>query len=160
MAKGIIVSNVKDAIAVGSDIIESATNEIVWVLPPEMVVLSAHYGLPEKSKMLIEKGGRVRSIFRISYPFIELARSLLDIGENLRHIDKYEGVFFLVGDKKRSISSMYVDAEDLELDGEIVAFWSEEPTYADYLLSSFGPAWKQSIDAQERIRELLEPHDG
>jgi hypothetical protein len=156
MAKGTIVTNVKDALAVGSNIIESATNEIVWLLPPEVLVFSVHYGLPEKCKMLIEKGGRVRGIFRISSPFIELARSLLDIGENLRHVDQYEGVFFLVADKKQSISSMHVDAENLTLDGEIVAFWSEDPTYAEYLLSNFEPAWERGVDAQERILELLE----
>jgi hypothetical protein len=160
MAKGTIVTNVKDALAVGSNILESATSEIVWLLPPEVLVFSVHYGLPEKCKMLIEKGGRVRGIFHISTPFVELARSLLDISENLRHIDQYEGVFFLVADKKQSISSMHLVAEDLALDDEIVAFWSEDPTYAEYLLSTFEPAWKRGINAQERVRELLEPHDG
>ena len=160
MAKGTIVTSVKDALAVGSNIMESATNEIVWLLPPEMLVFSVHYGLPEKSKTLIEKGGQVRGIFRISSPFIELARLLMDIGENVRHVDHYEGVFFLIVDKKQSISSMHVDTEDLALDDEIVAFWSEDPNYADYLMSSFEPAWKQSIDAQQRVRQLLEPHDG
>jgi len=156
MAKGLIIENVKDALAVGSTIMESATNEIVWLLPPELLVFSVHYGLPEKSKTLIEKGGRVRGVFRISSPFIELARVLLDIGENLRHIEHYEGVFFLVVDKKQSISSMHLHTEDLALDDEIVAFWSEDPNYADYLLSNFEPAWKQGVDAQERMRELLE----
>jgi hypothetical protein len=160
MAKGTIVTNVKDALAVGSSILESATSEIVWLLPPEVLVFSVHYGLPEKSKMLIEKGGRVRGIFRISSPFIELARSLLENGENLRHVDQYEGVFFLVADKKQSISSMHVVAEDLSLDDEIVAFWSEDSTYAEYLLSNFEPAWERGVDAQERVHELLEPHDG
>jgi hypothetical protein len=156
MAKGTIVTNVKDTLAVGSNIMESATNEIVWLLPPELLVFSVHYGLPEKSKKLIEKGGRVRGVFRISSPFIELARVLLDIGENLRHVEHYAGVFFLVVDKKQSISSMHLHTEDLALEDEIVAFWSEDPTYADYLLSNFEPAWKQGVDAQERMRELLE----
>lgn len=156
MAKGLIIENVKDALAVGSTIMESATNEIVWLLPPELLVFSVHYGLPEKYKTLIEKGGRVRGVFHISFPFIELARVLLDIGENLRHIEHYEGVFFLVVDKKQSISSMHLHTEDLALDDEIVAFWSEDPNYADYLLSNFEPAWKQGVDAQERMRELLE----
>ncbi|HYC20611.1 MAG TPA: hypothetical protein VEF35_08375 [Candidatus Bathyarchaeia archaeon] len=156
MAKGTIVTNVKDALAVGSNIMESATNEIVWLLPPELLVFSVHFGLPEKSKTLIEKGGRVRGVFHISPPFIELARVLLDIGENLRNVEHYEGVFFLVADKKQSISSMHLHTEDLALDDEIVAFWSEDPNYADYLLSNFEPAWKRGVDAQERIRELLE----
>jgi hypothetical protein len=156
MAKGTVVSSVKDTLAVGSNIIESAESEVVWLLPPALLAISVHYDIPEKSKMLIEKGGRVRGIFCISSPFIELARLLLENGENLRHIDQYEGVFFLVADKKQSISSMHVDAENLTLDGEIVAFWSEDPTYAEYLLSNFEPAWERGVDAQERILELLE----
>jgi len=155
MAKGTIVNSVKDALAVGSNIIESAQKEVTWLLPPKMLVFSVHYGIPEKSKALIEKGGRVRGVFHITSPCIELARSLLDNGENLRHVEQYEGVFFLIGDGKQSISSMHVNTEDLALDGEVVAFWSEDPTYAEYLLSSFEPVWEQSIDAREHLRKLL-----
>jgi hypothetical protein len=155
MAKGTIVESVKDALAVGSNIIESAKNEIVWLLPPSMVIFAAQYGIPKKSKNLIEHGGHVRSIFPISSQYVEFAQSLLDIGENLRHLDHYEGVFFLVGDKKQSISSIHVNVEDLSLDDRIVAFWSETPTYAEYLLTHFDQAWAQGVDAQERVNELL-----
>jgi hypothetical protein len=155
MAKGTIIKSVKDALAVGSSIIESAKNEIVWLLPPAMVVFAAQYSIAKKSKNLIENGGHIRSIFQISPQYAELAQSLLDIGENIRHVDQYEGVFFLVGDKKQSISSMHVNVEALSLDDQVVAFWSEAPTYAEYLLSHFDQAWAQGVDAQERIRELL-----
>lgn len=155
MPKGTIIGSVRDTLAVGSNIIESAKNEIVWLLPPAMVVFAAQYELPKKSKMQIANGVRIRSIFHISSPYVELARSLLDIGEDLRHIDQYEGVFFLVGDRKQSVSSMHVDIEGLSLDDKVVAFWSESSTYAEYLLSHFDQAWAQGIDAQKRIHELL-----
>jgi hypothetical protein len=154
MVKETIIESVKDALAVGSSIIENAKNEIVWLLPPAMVVFAAQYGIPNKSKTLIENGGHIKSIFQISSQYVELARSLLDIGENLRHVDQYRGVFFLVGDKKQSISSMHVNVEELSLDDQVVAFWSEAPTYAEYLLSHFDQAWAQGVDAHERIREL------
>jgi hypothetical protein len=105
--------------------------------------------------MLIKNGGRVKSIFQISSPYIEFARSLLDNGEDLRHVDHYEGVFFLVGDRTQSISSMHVDVENLSLDDKVVAFWSEAPAYAEYLLLHFDQAWAQSVDAHERIRALM-----
>jgi hypothetical protein len=155
MAKGTIIESVKDALAVGSNIIESAKSEIVWLLPPSMVIFAAQYGIPNKSKTLIEHGGHIRSIFQISSQYVELAQSLLDIGENLRHLNQYEGVFFLVGDKKQSISSIHVNVEDLSLDDRIVAFWSETPTYAEYLLTHFEQAWAQGVGAQERLNELL-----
>jgi hypothetical protein len=155
MAKGTIIESVKDALAVGSNIIESAKSEIVWLLPPSMVIFAAQYGIPNKSKTLIEHGGHIRSIFQISSQYVELAQSLLDIGENLRHLNQYEGVFLLVGDKKQSISSIHVNVEDLSLDDRIVAFWSETPTYAEYLLTHFEQAWAQGVGAQERLNELL-----
>jgi hypothetical protein len=122
MANGTIIGSVKDALAVGSTIIESAQSEIVWLLPPSMVIFAAQYGISNKSKTLIEHGGHIKSIFHISSQYVELAQSLLDIGENLRHLDQYEGVFFLVGDKKQSINSIHVNIEDLSLDDRIVAF--------------------------------------
>jgi len=157
MVNGTLVSSVKDALAIGSNIIESTAKEVVWLLPSEMLVLCFHYSIPEKSKMLIKNGGRVRGIFHIASPFVELARSLLANGESLRHIQHYEGAFFLVGDRRQSISSMYVNTEDLTLDSEIVAFWSEEATYAEYLLSIFEPIWDQGVDAEARMQELLKP---
>jgi hypothetical protein len=156
MAKGTIIESVKDALAVGSNIIESAKSEIVWLLPLSIVIFAAQYGIPNKSKTLIEHGGHIKSIFHISSQYVELAQSLLDIGENLRHLDQYEGVFFLVGDKKQSISSIHVKVEDLSLDDRIVAFWNETPSYAEYLLTLFDQAWAQGVDAQERLNELLE----
>jgi hypothetical protein len=156
MPKGTIIGSVRDTLAVGSNIIESAKNELVWLLPPAMVGFAAQYEIAKKSKMQIANGVSIKSMFRISSPYITLARSLLDIGEDLRHIDQYEGVFFLVGDRKLSVSSMHVDIEGLSLDDKVVAFWSESPAYAEYLLSHFDQAWEKSVDAQERIRKLLE----
>ena len=156
MAKGTIVESVKDALAVALSIIESAQIETVWLLPPEMLVFAAQFRLTSKSKMLIQNGGRVRGVFSISSPYVEVARSLLDIGENVRHVDAYEGVFFLVGDKKQTISSLHVRTRDLSIDDQIVAFWSKDPNYAEYLLSHFELAWMQGIEAEQRIRELQE----
>jgi hypothetical protein len=121
-----------------------------------MLVFAAQFRLTSKSKMLIQNGGRVRGVFSISSPYVEVARSLLDIGENVRHVDAYEGVFFLVGDKKQTISSLHVRTRDLSIDDQIVAFWSKDPKYAEYLLSHFELAWTQGIEAEQRIRELQE----
>lgn len=155
MAKGTIVESIKDALAVGSSVIESAKNEVVWLLPPNLLVFADQYDITSKSKKLIENGGHVRGVFRITSPYVELARSRLAIGEDLRHVDHYDGVFLLVGDKKQSISSIHVNQEDLLVDDPVVAFWSKDPTYAEYLLTSFESAWTQGVDAHERISELL-----
>jgi beta-lactamase superfamily II metal-dependent hydrolase len=66
---------------VGSNLIENAKNEIVWLLPPAMVVFAAQFDIANKSKTLVENGGQIRSIFHISSQYVELAQSLLDIGK-------------------------------------------------------------------------------
>jgi hypothetical protein len=61
----------------------------------------------------------------------------------------------LVGDRKESISSISIDAERLSIDTPVVALWSDNPTYAEYLMSIFETAWEQSIPATQQIEELL-----
>ena len=53
------------------------------------------------------------------------------------------------------MSSMSIDVKSLSIDTPIVALWSDEPTYAEYLMSTFEMAWEQSVPATQRIEELL-----
>jgi hypothetical protein len=159
MANKTILENVKDAIAAGAAIVESAKNEIVWVLPPQALVLAAQYGLSEKSKILIEEGGHVRGITDISSPYISVVRQLLDIGEEVRHLDRYQGEFMLVADQRDSLSSLAqqtADLRDLALDDRIAAFWTDDPSYAEYLVTTFETVWKDAVDAKKQIEQLLE----
>ena len=138
MASGTIIESVKDAIAVGATIIESAEKEVVWVVPGPVLVFAAQYHLNESSKALIKRGGRVRGIIEISPPYVKVVSELIHIGEDIRHAEHYGGsLFMLVGDNRQSISSLQVSVEDLSLDDQTAAFWSEDPDYAAYLLTSF-----------------------
>jgi len=156
MADGKIITSVTDVLAICSSIIESANNEVVYIAPASLLVLASRFGLAEKTKMLIQKAGSVRSIADFSYPYIDEMRKLLDIGEGVRHISQYQGIFMLIGDGRESISSMSVDVESLSIDTPVVALWSDDPTYAEYLMSTFEIAWEQSVSAAQRIEELLE----
>jgi hypothetical protein len=155
MVSATLVKSIKDAIAVASTIIESSEREIVWLVPAPMLAMGAPYNIDEKSKVLIQKGGRARAITAISSPYVETVRQHLDMGEDVGHVEHYDGVFFLIGDKTQSISSIHINVEDLSVDDQIAAFWSRDPTYAEYLLLNFEQAWAQGVDAQERIDELL-----
>ena len=155
MADGTIITSVTDALAICSNIIESANNEVVYLSPPSLLVLASQFSLREKTKMLIQKAGRVRGIADFSYQYIEEMREILDIGTDVRHVDQYQGIFMLVGDRKESISSMSIDVESLSIDTPLVALWSDDPTYAEYLMSTFEIAWEQSVPAAQRIEELL-----
>ena len=153
MAERIIIESIRDALAVGSNIIESAEKEVVWLLEPAILAFSFQFSIQNKAKMLIEKGGRVRGITKISGTSLDIVRKLLNNGEELRHIDQYQGAFMLVGDKKESISSINVNAE-FALDDPIVAFWTDDQAYADFLTATFEVAWNEAVDAEKRVREL------
>jgi hypothetical protein len=154
MAEKIIVESVTDALAVGSSIIENAKNEVAWLLPPEMLIFSAQFGLTKNLKTLIENGGRVRGITKVSNTYSKVIRGLVDIGEEIRHVDRYQGAFMLVADKKESISSIYLDLEELPLDDELRAFWTDNEEYVDYLMSTFDFEWNGAVDAKKMLLEL------
>jgi len=154
MAKTLIIENVKDAIAASSTIVESAKKEIVWILSPAMAAFFAEYGIPEKSKMLIEKGGRVRGITKISGTDLDVVRELSDNGEEVRHVDQFQGAFMVVADKRESISSINVNIAHLSLDTEIVGFWTDNQAYVDFLNATFEAAWNEAVDAEEQLRKL------
>ncbi len=150
-----IVTSVTDMLAVGLSIIESANNEVVYIYPPSLLILASQFGLAEKTKAFIERGGRVQGIADFSYPYIKEVKQRLNAGADVRYFPQYQGTFMLVGDRRESISSMNIDAEGLSIDTPIVALWSDNPTYAEYLRSTFELAWEQSVPAAQRIEELL-----
>ena len=70
MANETIITSVTDALAVCSNIIESANNEVIYTSPPSLLVLASNFGLRENIKTLIQKGGRIRGIADFSYQYI------------------------------------------------------------------------------------------
>ncbi len=97
----------------------------------------------------------MRGIADFSYPYIKEIQQRLDTGADVRYFPQYQGTFMLVGDKKESISLMNVQPESLSIDSSVVALWSDNSTYAEYLVSTFEITWEQSVPAAQRIEELL-----
>ncbi len=155
MTDGTIITNVIDAIVLSSEIVKSAENEILWIVPRPTLVYASQFGLIEEFKTLAQNGVRVRGISDLSYLYIDTVRELLDIGLNVRHFEKYKGVFMVVVDRRKSISSISADAENLAIGDPVVALWSDDPTYIEYLSSIFEPLWEQAVPAAQRIEELL-----
>ncbi len=62
---------------------------------------------------------------------------------------------FTVLDKKICISGISAEFTRISLDQPLAALWTDDPTYAQYLASTFEMLWEQSIPAEERIQELL-----
>lgn len=154
MPAGTIVTNVKDVVAVVLDFYNTTKHEIAFLVPPSFLSLAGSLDTYESTKGFIKSGGVVRGITTISRANIEEAQMRLDIGEDLQHSEVLSELFLFVGDKQHSISSMNIGVREYTFDTPVTAFWSEDPAYAEYLLTSFENAWSQAVPAKERIREL------
>jgi len=150
-----ILKSVKEIVTVSISSLTSAEKELLFVVPADMLVIASLYGINEESKKLIERGGRVRGISDISYTYIEPAQELLNIGEDIRHYDRYRGLFFGVIDRKICFSSINADISRISLDEPSILLWTDDPIYAEYLASTFEMLWERSIPAAQRIEELL-----
>ncbi len=104
----------------------------------------------------MQHGGVVRGITTVSHTNVEELQMRLAIGEELRHSDLYYEIFMIVGDKQQSLSAINIGVHDYTFDTPVTAFWSENPTYAEYLLTSFENAWSRAVPAEERIQKLLQ----
>ncbi len=155
MPAGTTVSSVKDIIAVIIGIFDTAEREIDFLAPPSFLSLAATYDTIERAKWFIQQGGVMRSITTITHDNVDEVRLRLEIGQQLRHSDQPHELFMFVGDQTHSISSVNIGIEEYTLNTAINAFWSESPSYAEYLLVSFEAAWSQAVPAEQRIAQLL-----
>ncbi len=104
----------------------------------------------------MQNGGTLRGITTVSPTNVEETRMRLSMGEDLRHSDPHYEFFMIVGDRQQSLSAINIGVQEYALDTPITAFWSEDPTYAEYLLTSFEDAWARAVPAEKRLQELLE----
>ncbi|MDD1720715.1 MAG: hypothetical protein LUP95_01855 [Euryarchaeota archaeon] len=83
-----------------------------------------------------------------------MIRELLDVGVEIRHADQL-GILFTVFDRRVAISAIHTEITRFSLDEPMAALYTDDPVYANYLLSTFEILWEQSTDAEERIHELI-----
>ncbi len=151
------IDNLTDALAIVVEIMESAQNELVFLVPPSIFSqAAASCDSMSRGKRFIQNSGVMRGITTVSRTNLEETRMRLEMGEDLRHSDLSYEFFMIVGDRQQSLSTINVGISEYTLDTPITAFWSDSPTYAEYLLASFETAWSQAEPAGKRIRELLE----
>jgi hypothetical protein len=156
MPSELVVTGVRDALAVGLEILESAKEEVVWLVPPSLLSLSISYGFAEKTIPFIQNGGVSRGIVQISHANIKDVEICVESGEDVRHSHDGRELWMVVGDGRQSVSATNIGIDDFTLDTPATAFWSDSPTYAQYLLDSFEHAWSQAVPAAERMQELSE----
>jgi len=151
-----IFKSLKEAVATMQSLMSSMDEEIICVVPEIMFVIDSLFGLNEEMKRFIDRGGKFRVITEISYPSIELAQQELAIGKDIRCLEGYTGLIFTVFDRKIALSAINADIRKASLDTPISGLWADDPSYANYLVSTFELLWKQSVPAAQRIEELLQ----
>jgi sugar-specific transcriptional regulator TrmB len=149
-----IIKNVREFLAFITPLVNSLEKELLMVVNEAAIIGASLYGLFEPSKILIDRGRKIRCITNISYSIVELVQQLSDVGEEVRHYGG-RGILFAVFDRKSSVNAINVDIERISLDEPITAIWTDDPKYAEYLISTFEMLWERSVPAAQRIEELL-----
>ncbi len=155
MPSGAVITGQKDGIAVIIELFETAEREVAFIAPPSMLSIAGTYGSLASAKQFIQRGGVVRGVTTIIDANTEEMQMRLNAGFDLRHYDMQYELFMFVADRQKSISAINIGVSEYTRDTPVIAFASEDPTYAEYLLASFEQAWSQAAPAKERIEELL-----
>jgi sugar-specific transcriptional regulator TrmB len=149
-----ILKSVKELVAATISAISSLEEELLWVVPEGGITIASLFGVNDAAKKLIDRGGKIRGVIDIQYSGIEAVQELLDLGEDVRHLDRYRGIIFGVFDRKICASAIR-EAAGLSPNSPVSMLWTDDPTFAKYLVSTFEMLWERSIPAAQRIEELL-----
>jgi signal transduction histidine kinase len=99
-----------------------------------------------------EKGdfNRLRWIINIDKGNIKLVKLFLEVGFQIRHVKNILPINFGVSDKEVAIRIEKIERSKMRQSFLI----SNEPLYVNHFNSLFEEAWKNGIDARERIRDV------
>jgi HTH-type transcriptional regulator, sugar sensing transcriptional regulator len=150
-----IIKSIKELVGIANALTTSCENEVILITPEEMMAVASLFGILDEIKKLIGGGASFRTLTDVSYSAIELVKEALDIGEEVRHLDSYRGVYFAVLDRKTCLHGINLDIKHISLTEPIAMLYTDDPTYAQYLIETFEMLWKQAVPAEERIQELL-----
>ncbi len=150
-----IIKSLKEFLAIALPSISTLKEQWDMLIPESAVLVASQFGINPFTKELIDHGGRVRILITdLPYALIPLIRELIEMRSEVRCMGQ-EGLLFTVFDRRICVSAINVSVKRVTLDKPFTALWTDDPTYAQYLMSTFELLWKQSIPAEERIHELL-----
>ena len=150
-----LMKSLKELLATVAGTFLEMKEDFFGVITGNTVVVVSLFGLMELTKEFIEHGGRDRTLItNIAYSEIQAVKELIDIGAEVRYLGE-ETAIFVVFDKKASISGIHWELDSVSLDQPTTSMYTDDPTYAQYLSTTFEMLWAHSRPAQERIDELL-----
>jgi len=147
--------SVKEVIPLMMSGVTSLEKELLYILPRPALVIMSRFGVQEAAKKIIERGGRIRSICDVTYPIIEHVQELLDMGQDVRHFNQYQGIYFGVMDRKYCVNAINADIKRMSLDEPVLGFYTNDAVYVNSLIYTFEVLWEQAVPAAQRIEELL-----
>ncbi len=150
-----VIKTIGELVVLTLNALASTSEGFVFVVPEEMVVLASQAGINAEAARLVKEGKYVRGITDITPRVARPTQELIGIREDVRHWPDYRGVYFAVLDNAISFSAVNVSVKSIALSEPITVLWTDDTTYATYLVSTFELLWRQSVPAEERIRELL-----
>ncbi|MGZ4911176.1 MAG: TrmB family transcriptional regulator [Halobacteriota archaeon] len=150
-----VIKSLKEFLAAVLPIALTLEKEWVTVCPENAVGVASIFGLTPQTKEFVDRGGRVRIIITdFSYSGIAPIRETLETGAEMRYIGE-EGLIFTVFDRKIAMSGIHWELKSVSLNQPLTALFTDDPTYAQYLMATFEMMWKQATPVEERIEELL-----
>ncbi|MGZ7182332.1 MAG: TrmB family transcriptional regulator [Halobacteriota archaeon] len=151
-----VLKTIKDIVNTAAHIIQSTEKEFLCVIREEGLLAASMFGVDSLVKDLTERGGKTRGISHITYSAIPFVQELVAIGVDARHLDNYDGLYYGVFDRKYCMSAININVERVRLDEPATMFFTDDPVYAGYLVSTFELLWEQATPVEKRLQELLE----
>jgi len=151
-----IIKSLRELVSVMVPTISKLEKGWDMVVPEQAIIFASQFGINPFTEAFIAEGGRVRVLLTdFSYASIPLVRELVQMGLEVRYLGQ-EGLVFTVFDEKISMSGINWQIRRFTGDQSIAALWTDDPSYAHYLLSTFEMLWQQAGSAEDRIRQLME----
>ncbi|MGZ4903740.1 MAG: TrmB family transcriptional regulator [Halobacteriota archaeon] len=151
-----IIKTIRELVTTMLPIVRTLADRWDMFIPESAVIIASQFGINEGTKMFTDRGGKVRILVAdFPYALIETIQELIEMEIEVRYLGK-AGLFFTIFDRRVCMSAINVDMKHIALDQPLAVLLTDDPTYAQYLTSTFEMLWVQSIDAEERIHELLQ----
>lgn len=150
-----LLKSVKELVNVAKPLIDSLQEELLLAVPAPAAIIATRLGIKGTASEFVTRGGKVRVLTDISYSTIDSMHELMESGGEVRHFNQNK-MPFVVFDRKIAMSGIDVEFAHSSLSQPIAALYTDDPTFAQYLASTFEILWNQGINAEDRIQQLLE----
>lgn len=150
-----LLKSVKELVNVAKPLIDSLQEELLLAVPAPAAIIATRLGIKGTASEFVTRGGKVRVLTDISYSTIDSMHELMESGGEVRHLNQHK-MPFVVFDRKIAMSGIDVEFAHSSLSQPIAALYTDDPTFAQYLASTFEILWDQGVNAEDRIQQLLE----